>query len=173
MPVQPKTVVKFTVRGGERQCWNGPVFHDFGLVYLAPNKDSYFSAVFWDENVNRRYIEALGTKLFNQAKALLEPLHLCDSTGVPMYTVENGFYYVEIARGCAKWHTPDVNDEAKYTAILAEHLRIDIDHAKAIVADKSIDKDAFSRICDAQRERWQQEADKAIEFLRSIQGLSV
>ena len=173
MPVQPKTVVKFTVRGGERQCWNGPVFHDFGLVYLAPNKDSYFSAVFWDKEHNARYIKALGLELFNQAKALLEPLHLCDSTGAPMYTVENGFYYVEIARGYAQWHKPAEGDKEKYTAILAQHLRIELMQADGIVADKSIDKEAFSRICDAQRERWQQEADKAIEFLQSIQGLSV
>lgn len=78
-------------------------------------------------------------------------MHLADINGVPMYAVENGYYYLEIARG---------DKEGNYTFdTVAKHLRISKLKATQI---KDFTLEEFTAFVEAQKPRWKQEADEII-----------
>ena len=161
--IKPKTDFMFYVfrtNGGKKP--NGEYYTDeIGLRYDSRNADSYFTFPLGDFPL---FIGKLGQELFDKAKTIIEPLHLSGRDGTPFYAVENGFYYVQIANGVAKWHEPKEGDEEKYTKILAEHLRVSIEEAKTIVQTIKT-QDEFSAVVDTMRDRWEQEAITAYEFL--------
>ena len=162
--LQVSALVSWDSRTGQRY------FVDLGLHMIEGNKDSYF-AFPRQTSDKAAMLQILTEDQYNEAKRLIKPLHLADSRGAPMYTVENGFYFVQIAQGVAKYHTKADGDAQKYTQILADHLRISFDNA-AIIVKHTKTKDEFSDLCDKMRPRWENEAQTAIEFLQSIAHLS-
>ena len=107
-----------------------------------------------------------GDELYDQLMHVFKPLHLSDDHGVPLYAVDNGFYYVKIARGEAKYHTTADGDKEKYTDVLAKHLRIDHDTAVHIV--ETFDKQMFIDYCESCKPRWKAEAEHAIATLEEL-----
>ncbi|MGL6295852.1 MAG: hypothetical protein ACRC3K_05505, partial [Plesiomonas sp.] len=88
-------------------------FVEFGLNMIAGNKDSYFT--FPRQHSDKYYLlKILTEEQYNEAKRLILPLHLSDSRGAPMHTVDNGYYFVELARGTAKHNEPKEGDREKY-----------------------------------------------------------
>lgn len=162
--IKPKTDVMFYVfrtNGGKKP--NGEYYFtgEIGLRFIYGNTDSYFTFPLGDHAL---LVSKLGQELFDKARTIIEPLHLSARDGSPMYAVENGFYYVQIANGVAKWHEPKEGDKEKYTKILAEHLRVSIEEAQTIVQTiKTYDE--FIAVVDTMRDRWEQEAITAYEFL--------
>lgn len=79
-------------------------------------------------------------------------LHLSDIDGVPMYAVENGYYFLQVARG---------NIEGEYTyETVAKHLRISVEDANKL---QTYNKDQFTQFVEDQKPRWKAEADAAIK----------
>lgn len=144
---------------------------DFGLHMIEGNEDSYFT--FPTQHRDKRYMLKILTKdQYDEAARLIKPLRLSDSRGAPMHTVDNGYYFVELARGTAKHNIPKEGDREKYIRILAHHLRTGIRYATEIVDNQECDKAEFSIICDTMRPKWEHEAAEAIEFIESIMHLS-
>lgn len=160
----PKTSFEITMISTSRY---GQVLNreSFGLNYISPNKASYFSWNLYGTGESW-FRSEFGDELYDQLMQVFKPLHLADDDGVPMYAVENGFYYVQIARGEAKYHTPADGDKEKYTIALAKHLRIDHDTAVHIV--ETFDKQMFIDYCESCKPRWQAEADHAIATLEEL-----
>lgn len=104
-------------------------------------------------------------------------LHLSDSpSGEPMDAEANGFYWLA---GCVpgglgeKYHggsgsgakTPD-----ECLAILAEHLRMDLDSARVLVAtakESALPKAAFAAVVKGLRPRWKREAEAGLQWLKN------
>ena len=79
-------------------------------------------------------------------------LHLSDIDGVPMYAVENGYYFLQVARG---------NIEGEYTyETVAKHLRISVE---AAIKLQTYNKDQFTQFVEEQKPRWKEEANAAIK----------
>lgn len=96
-------------------------------------------------------------KIFPEYQNFIK-LHLCDTFGVSMYSVANGFYYLQ---------------QDKNLQHLSEFLRLKTDEELNIIA-KSEDKIvfAFHLIKLGIVERWRQEAVKAIQELEKILNTS-
>lgn len=121
-------------------------------------------------------IHDLILELMPEAKKYI-PLHLSDQYGIPMYALENGFYYFEIWNGSAKYHDYNDDDPKKYLKVLAEHFRIPLTKAKKLVNEiydihtGSIEetyllrKAHMAKWIETQKERWLNEALKFYEFL--------
>lgn len=78
-------------------------------------------------------------------------LHLSDIDGVPMYAVENGYYFLCAARG---------KEQTEYTyKTVAKHLRITEAEAEALAP---YNRAMFEDFVEAQKPRWKQEADACI-----------
>lgn len=95
-------------------------------------------------------------------------LHLSDDTGIPMYAVENGWYWAGghpgLNRKDDKYGGPDVPN-APY---LASHLRIELAEAEKIVADVlagNMTKEQFTGMVVRMQPRWYQEARAVIEWM--------
>ena len=143
------------ITSGTKNSHGTPYTDDIGLRYIKGNSDSYFT--FPRQLVSDRlFNDLLGEDTFKKARELIRPLHLSNRDGSPMNTVENGFYFVQLANGVLPH---------KYTQILAEHLRVPYQQAETIVATCS-SKDEFSILVDTMRDRWEQEAITAFEFIR-------
>lgn len=91
-------------------------------------------------------------------------LHLSDLDGVPMHSVENGWYWA----GGTRWNTEKENDPPNVKH-LASHLRIDENEAQNIVdkvLKKEMTKEDFSEFVKNQKTRWNEEA---VATLKSIE----
>lgn len=152
------------ITSGSKNSYGTPYTDDIGLRYIKGNSDSYFT--FPRQLVSDKlFTDLLGEDTFKKARELIRPLHLSCRDGSPMHTVENGFYFVQLANGVAQYNIPKEGDKKKYTRILADHLRISLPDAAHIIATCT-SKDEFSALADTMRDRWEQEAITAFEFLR-------
>ena len=163
--IKPKTIIQFKCRTVKPV--SGESFTSVIGLHCSPmNTDSYF--IFPHSHGSADHVSALinrlGQELFDKARSIIEPMHLSSRDGTPMYAVENGFYYVQIANGVAKWHEPREGDKENYTKILAEHLRVSIEEAQTIVQTIKTQNE-FSAVVDTMLDRWEQEAITAYEFL--------
>jgi hypothetical protein len=77
-------------------------------------------------------------------------LHLSDDTGAPTHDLANGWY----------WYEQGELD------VCARHLRVSVADLPA-----DADKEAFTAFVEAQRERWQKEANEAHDVIRRLWGL--
>lgn len=102
-----------------------------------------------------------------KAKKSLKPfidLHLSDGEGVPMYAVENGFYYYS-----AQYPSPSTWFEA-----LCNHLRIDSAEGNSLIEslnsipDNDVRKSQFSAYCEKQKPRWKAESEAAKTQLKKL-----
>jgi hypothetical protein len=100
---------------------------------------------------------------------LVIPLHLSDDTGEPMHAIENALYHAGAFAG-ASWDTKD--DYGPKVDVLADHLRIDVPTACALIVDTLACPDMDSRrqymatFVESQRPRWAAEAAAALAFLK-------
>lgn len=122
-----------------------------GLHYIKGNTSPYFSLT-GEERENGRVVSCgcMHEPLLDKWPELadLAALHLSDLNGVPMYAVENGWYFY----GGTKW-------QARDNAALARHLRITMDVAEALSFEN---KAQFALFVDGQRTRWAAEARECI-----------
>lgn len=161
-----------------RPCTVRATFKVFGgLHMITGNGNPYFSLTYSERGPG---IDSGGAgheailELFPQF-ADLAALHLSDIDGVPMHSVENGFYWL----GGTHWQRPDY-------AVAARHFRITVDEARALTL--ALFGDSFSETAgflskgeatraktrlaqwvDTQRPRWKAEADAC----RVAHGLKV
>ncbi|MBR1373554.1 hypothetical protein IJ556_03775 [bacterium] len=73
--------------------------------------------------------------------------HVRHMDGTPLHTVENGWYFVE----------------NKMINALANHLLVSDEEAQKIIDDCQDDKNAFIAIVEANKDRWQDEANVLIK----------
>jgi hypothetical protein len=160
-------------------CKRGEIayYASFGLSFIDGNSDSHFSHNLYSKREINCLTALIGADNMVQAEKLIKPIHLSDSRGIPLHCVENGFYFVQIAHGTAKYHKPEENDREKFTQVLSNHLRVTLDEAKEIVynlygVNHELAKGRFTNLCEGLKPRWENEAAEAIEFLESIKHLS-
>lgn len=137
----------------------------------------------WDETVKRAgktYILTGAGCIHENIKSempSLQPfidLHLSGENGVPMHAIENGFYYYQISRGTAKWHTKEDSDREKYFNVLCEHLRISPEQCNSLVnsldelPNEQEQKIHFATFISTLLPIWKQQANEAIAFFNSI-----
>lgn len=98
-------------------------------------------------------------------------LHLCDGEGAPMFTTENGRYWLEMILGIRPVRTN--NPETKVEDILTRHLRISAEElddlvAKAREVSPEALRDFFAAYVDTRRPRWKAEAEAAKKLIQAI-----
>lgn len=105
--------------------------------------------------------------VIGKTKKSLQPfidLHLSDGDGVPMYAVENGYYY----------YSAQYPDAATWFNTLQEYLRIDSDECHRLVnemnaihteAERKAYFTAYVELC---KPRWKQEAEAAQTLLKQL-----
>lgn len=142
-----------------------------GLHMLEGNKKPYFSLTGdqMRQAKNNRWVWDMGgclhdeiLKFYPELKDLAD-LHLSDIDGIPMHSVENGWYWLK--GGCyvfGEWKDAETNGGKSTLQVLAEHLRISESEAfKLRVANFS--KADFTAYVEAQKPRWKAEAKATIE----------
>ena len=146
-----------------------------GLHYIRGNAAPYFSLTAEAKEYG------CGTQhdlILEQCPDLapLADLHLSDINGVPMYAVENGWYWLEGAAGGwgSRFHgaqAPGVEPE-KCLRILAGHLRISNRESQNLlgITNHTVQrnglitaKQGFARYVELLKPHWRAEADVAIE----------
>ncbi len=93
-------------------------------------------------------------EIVNAKKSLapLVALHLSDGDGVPMYAIENGYYYMTNSEYGIK--------------VLAEHLRINLDEAQKL-KNTIKSEEEFTQYVESCKPRWKQEAEAGKELINS------
>lgn len=79
-------------------------------------------------------------------------MHLSDVNGVPMHSVANGYYYLQVARG-------DIKGDYTFDTV-ADHLRVS---RLCAVQIKDYTAEQFASFVEAQKPRWKEEANAMIE----------
>lgn len=124
------------------ECENG--FEEFSITGRYKSKTEELGGCIHEEIA----------KHFPEFKIFID-LHLSDYKGMPMYSVANGFYFLENGKKKA----------------LMEHLRISEEECDKI-AGMTVNKKHFSYLIQKMGlpERWKQEADNAIKMLEELTG---
>lgn len=119
------------------------------------NKKPYFSFTtnIKEKRKNGRYADYVCGCCHDEIAKLLPdfakflPLHLCDNNGMPMYTFENGTYFIKECLGMG-----------------AEYLRISEDEARKLPLDN---KEKYFKALEDMGilDRWQNEANECIKWI--------
>jgi len=154
-----------------------------GLHFIASNKVPYFSLTIasWvrgrEDTFGAAHDQIL--EIWPELKPLAD-LHLSDINGVPMYAVENGWYWLAGAKSHGfNERFNGANGSMKRSpfeclSIFADHVRVDIPTAQAVldmVSDLARDdgvkvaKAWFATWIENQKPRWKVEADAVIDSL--------
>jgi hypothetical protein len=131
-------------------------------IGISQTNHTYFSFTYSlyerGRNVAGGANSELIVKVFPEAKKYIN-LHLSDAvTGMPMYALENGYYYLE-------------NPQTYSTDVVAEHFRISMPEAKKLqVLTK---KGAFTKedcltFVESQKPRWKKEANDCKKWIMSL-----
>jgi len=134
-----------------------------GLVKLESNEHSYFTFI-----DSKRMREVLGDDSYNELVEAVETLRLSNGNGVPMYAVDNGWFFIKVAKGLIKYHEPEVDHMTIYTEALAKLLRVSIAISDSVI--HSLDKTQFLEFVEDQKPRWLEEANEAIKVIEKIKG---
>lgn len=139
-----------------------------GLNYIKGNKDSHWTLNNYEQEPRlKRMFKSIHKELFKYLG-----LHLSDTEGVPMYAVENGYYfYTEIIKTL---NDKDYQTDSYTTytpATLASHLRITEEEAVTEL-NKSLRKEEFIALVDSMRPRWKRESEELYQLLSSVKHLS-
>jgi len=142
-----------------------------GLHYLRGNRSPHFSITADVSENSREFMSGACHDLILEHRpefADLITLHLSDIDGQPMYAQENAEYWLAGAIPWAfpnvRYHGGDSYDRAGCLAILAKHLRCDLQTADSL-ADQCDDANGAQPLQDyikAQTARWKAEADICI-----------
>lgn len=140
---------------------------DAQLVHREGNELPYFSltgTIYEGTRCVEKYAinsGAIGDRLaeIDERFDVVNRLHLSDSKGVPMHAVANGYYFL----GFTEWE--DFN-----RPVVANHFRITEDEAQGLhdeiaALPESERRAAVEAFCEAQRPRWQAEADEALQAI--------
>lgn len=157
MKHDPLLEQKVFVEGGETFC----ITVTGGLHFIKGNRKPYFSitanidrkdGAYWrDESGGCQHDEI--KKHFPGVFDMLIDLHLSDIDGVPMYAVENGYYWYKEA---GKTPVTSVNGKSPLE-ILKEHLRVSYAEA-TILHSRNLTKKEFEQVVNSHMPRWKQEA---------------
>ena len=115
-------------------------------VKMSKTNSEYFSITY--EALWRGRCESCGAghetirKYFGTQFDDVIPLHLADSDGVPMYALENGFYYLQ-------------NPDEFGSDVVANHFRISLEEVETL---RHLSKDQLSQWVEHQKPRWADEA---------------
>ena len=115
-------------------------------VKMSKTNREYFSITY--EALWRGRVESCGAghdtirKYFGTQFDDVIPLHLADAEGVPMYALENGFYYLQ-------------NPDEFGSEVVANHFRISLEEVETL---RHLSKDQLSQWVEHQKPRWADEA---------------
>jgi len=159
---------------------------EFGYLEVVIRTDKYFSVtgnVYKDKaaftNGNDNAITCCGCihdiilDAFPELQHLVD-LHLSDLNGMPMHALDNGWYYYQIMRGVAKYHTKEKGDWAKYYKVLRQHLRVsEYGLNKMIESWEKADteeskKIAFTVSLNGLQRKWRRQAETALEMIEKL-----
>ena len=115
-------------------------------VKMSTTNREYFSITY--EALWRGRCESCGAghetirKYFGTQFDDVIPMHLADAEGVPMYALENGFYYLQ-------------NPDEFGSEVVANHFRISLEEVETL---RHLSKDQLSQWVEHQKPRWADEA---------------
>ena len=115
-------------------------------VKMSKTNREYFSITY--EALWRGRCESCGAghetirKYFGTQFDDVIPMHLADAEGVPMYALENGFYYLQ-------------NPDEFGSEVVANHFRISLEEVETL---RHLSKDQLSQWVEHQKPRWADEA---------------
>ena len=118
------------------------------LIDVSRTNWEYFSITFEIWWRNRVECSGAGAKYIrkhfgNHFDDIIK-LHLCSSDGVPLYALENGFYFLQ-------------NPEEYQPNVIADHFRISTEEAEEL---RPLSKDQLSQWIEHRKPIWKQEADE-------------
>lgn len=136
---------------------------------------AYFSVTAWFGGENTGWGGACHEEILKIRPDLapIVALHLSDLNGVPMYAVENGWYWIAGACGGLGEEYHGAND-GRHTAmdcetIAANHFRIDFAQVRGLMEQAKMEgKKAVEIFCAARRTIWKMEAKKALDFIAGL-----
>jgi hypothetical protein len=118
------------------------------VVKMSKTNHEYFS-ITYEQITMRGRLESCGAghdtirKYFGTDFDDVIPLHLADSDGVPIYALENGFYYLR-------------NPEEFKPEAVANHFRVSLGFVEAL---RVLSKDELAKWIEDQKPRWKAEAE--------------
>lgn len=132
------------------------------------HQDFSLTATFWEVN-KKRCDKNLGTagcchdkilKHFPELKIFKE-LHMCDHSGIPMYAVENGFYFLKNGFQTKKGELREQ---------FCEYYRITEQQFDKL--NKATSREEYADILQNTGilQQWKKQADKAIKLLEELTG---
>ena len=133
-----------------------------GLNYIRGNKAPHFSITAEIKEGLRDYAggcchdEIL--RVYPDLSDLIA-LHLSDIDGVPLYAIENGYYWLTAAQNENSYEKGNNKDNIK---IFSEYVRISRSKSENLI-NHIRNKTAFMIWVETQKPRWKQEADSAIK----------
>jgi hypothetical protein len=86
-------------------------------------------------------------------------MHLSDIDGVPMYAVENGYYWLQALQGENQY---EKGNDKNYLQMFASYVRISEGEARKL-KDRIKNKGDFSVWVESQKARWKKEAEDCIK----------
>ena len=146
-----------------------------GLRYIRGNSAPYFSLTAESKEYGYGMLHDLILEHCPELAPLAD-MHLSDINGVPMHSVENGWYWLKGAAGDqGSFFSESINPEEepeKCMQMLAKHLRISNAEAQRLIQEttRSVKrvgsitaKQEFARYIERLKPHWKAEADEAIE----------
>jgi hypothetical protein len=133
-----------------------------GLNFIRGNKKPYFSITAEIKEGRREYAggcchdEIL--RVYPELSDVIK-MHLSDIDGEPLYSVENGYFWLTAVQGTNQYEKDTGKD---YVNIFSEYVRISREEARAL-SDRIKDKGEFSEWVESQKPRWKNEAETCIK----------
>ena len=132
-----------------------------GLHYIHGNKAPHFTITVWGKDHGREFGGAdheFILKYYPKYQDLVD-LHLSNIDGVPLYAVENGYYWLTACQGKNQYEQDMTKDHRK---TFREYVRVSDKEAWELV-NTIRTKEEFSAWVETQKPRWKKEAEACIK----------